>query len=164
MQDVVKQEIPTQTQFRLDNILVKNLSLEMPENIVTPVYGSEPTVQLELRNTSRALSRDNFSEVVLEATVRIRNGEDLQLLIEMSQAGIFYIEETDTEKRQILLNVHAPEILYPYLTHLIVDLMIKAGAPRIFLPPFDFRAVYEKRRELLQKKLAEEKITDSTPT
>lgn len=153
-----EQEIISQpSNFRLENILVKNLSLEIPKNVVTPSFSKDPTVQFELRNSSRPLSRDNYAEVLLEGTVRVRNGdEDLQLLIEVSQAGIFMLDEPDSEKRQRLLNIRAPEALYPYLSQLVADLMMRAGSPRIFLPPFNFESVYDKKRELLQKKMAEE--------
>jgi preprotein translocase subunit SecB len=140
--------------FRLENIIVKNLSLEIPENIVAPSFGKDPTVQLEMRNTSRPLSQDNFAEVMLEGTVRVRSGEDLQLLIEVSQAGIFQLEPGEAEARQHLLNVRAPETLYPYFSQLISELMSKAGAPRMFLPPFDFNAVYQQKRALMAQEEA----------
>ena len=144
-----------QSQFGLENILVKNLSLEIPENIVAPTFGqgSEPTLQMELRNHSRPLSQDNMAEVVLEATVRVKSGDELQLLIEIAQAGIFRVQEEDAEKRQQLLGILAPEILYPYLSQLLSDMMGRAGAPRIFLPPFNFKAVYAKKQEALKQKL-----------
>ena len=153
MAEVIQEEILQQRDFRLENILVKNLSLEIPKNVVTPSFEKEPTVQLELRNSSRPLSRDNYCEVLLEVTARVRSGENLQLLIEVSQAGIFFVGENDGDKRQSLLNVKAPEMLYPYLSSLVADLMSRAGSPRIFLPPFDFQAVYEKRQLLMKAQL-----------
>ena len=76
--------------FRMENMLVKNLSVEMPDNVVAPEFANNPNVQLELRNSSRPLSRDNYYEVLLDATVRVRADEEIQLLIEASQAGIFF--------------------------------------------------------------------------
>ena len=142
--------------FRMENMLVKNLSVEMPDNVVAPEFANNPNVQLELRNSSRPLSRDNYYEVLLDATVRVRADEEVQLLIEASQAGIFFVQNAATEERRLLLNVHAAEMLYPYLSQLICDLMTRAGAPRIFLPPFNFRAVYQEKRRVMKEKLAEE--------
>jgi preprotein translocase subunit SecB len=124
--------------FRLENILIKNMSLEMPENVVTPTFNATPTIKLELRNISRQLSRDNYYEVVLETTTKVLSGENVQLLVEISQGGIFYIENVEAKQRERLLNVHAPEMLYPYISQLLSDLMMRAGAPRIFLPPLIF--------------------------
>lgn len=141
--------------FRLDSIVVKNLSLEIPENVVAPVFTKKPEVQLELRNKSRPLNRDHYYEVQLEAAVHIKSSGELQVLIEVQQAGIFYFEEKAGQRQQEFLGIHAPTMLYPYLTYLVGDLMSHAGAPRVFLPPFNFALAYEKKQELMQKKLQE---------
>lgn len=146
--------------FRLENMLIKNLSLEIPENIVAPTFTKEkePNLQMELRNHSRPLSNSSYNEVILEATVRVKSGDDLQILIEVTQSGIFYVKEEDTEKRQLLLGVLSPEILYPYVSQIIADLLNKAGAPKIFLPPFNFKAIYEKKRQSMLEKLQKDEV------
>ncbi len=137
--------------FRLENVLLKNLSLEMPERVVAPSFSDSPNVNLEMRNSARNLKQENAYEASLELTARVRDGEDTVLLIEISQAGIFVIQNASAEQKQTLLNVHAPEILYPYASQCVSDLMLRAGAPRVFLPPFNFKALYQKKREYLQK-------------
>lgn len=142
--------------FRLETLGVKNLSVEVPESVVTPKFEDQPEVQLEMRSKTRPLSRDYYHEVVLEVTARVKNGSDLQVLIEVQHAGIFYVESDNSERRQRFLGIHAPTMMYPYLSHLIGEMMSYAGAPRVFLPPFDFAVVYEKKRELLRRKLEED--------
>ncbi len=148
--------------FRLENMLIKNLSLEIPENIVVPTFSKdkEPNLQMELRNNSRPLSNSDYTEVVLEAIVRVKSGEEIQILIEVTQSGIFYIKEEDAEKRQLLSGVLAPEILYPYVSQIISDLLGKAGVPKIFLPPFNFKAIYEKKRRSMLEKLKNDEQTN----
>lgn len=152
-----------QTVFRLENILVKNLSLEIPPAVVSPAFKQEPTVKLELRNTARELNRENYHEVVLEITLRLFSGEDLQLLIETSQAGVVFLQNAHGRVREEILNINAPEMLYPYASQMIGDLLMRAGAPRLFLPPFNFRALYAKKREAAEKKLAAE-TASQTPS
>lgn len=152
-----------QTVFRLENILVKNLSLEIPPSVVSPAFKQEPTVKLELRNTARGLNRENYHEVVLEITLRLFSGEDLQLLIETSQAGVVFLQNAHGRLREEILNISAPEMLYPYASQMIGDLLMRAGAPRLFLPPFNFRALYAKKREAAEKKLAAE-TASQTPS
>lgn len=164
MNQEIRQEIPRDQSFHLDNILIKNLSLEMPQDIVTPTFGNEPSIQLELRNNARALSRKNCSEVVLEATVKVNNDNKIQLLLEVSLSGIFFIDQPDAQRRQEVINIHAPELLYPYLSHLISDLMMRAGAPRMFLPPFNFRNVYERKQQFMKEKLAQDAGSDKMVT
>lgn len=146
--------------FRLENILIKNLSLEMPSKVVAPTLGQNPTMKMELRNASRRLSRENYYEVTLDANCRLMSGEETQLLIEASQAGVVFIENADAALRERILNIHAPEMLYPYICQLTGDLLMRAGAPRLFLPPFNFRALYEQKRRAMEKQLAADDSKD----
>lgn len=142
--------------FRIDNILVKSVSLEIPENLVAPDFGAAPHLNLEIRNTQRELSHPGAFEAAIEITARVTNGEKTQLLIEITQAGAFRIENANADARRFLLAVAAPETLYPYAAQMIGDLLQKAGGPRLFLPPFNFRELYEKKRAML-------KSADATP-
>ena len=142
------------TVFRLENITVKNLSLEIPTAVVSPAFKQEPVVKMELRNAARGLNRENYYEVTLEVTLRLFSGEELQLLLETSQAGVVFLQNADAKLREEILNINAPEMLYPYISQLVGDLLMRAGAPRLFLPPFNFRALYAKKREAAEKKIA----------
>ena len=142
--------------FRMENILIKNLSLETPSGAVSPALGKNPTMKIEMRNAARRLSRENYYEVTLDATCRMEDGDKTQLLVEVSQAGVIVVENADAPLRERILNIHAPEMLYPYVCQLAGDLMSRAGAPRVFLPPFNFRMLYEQKRRAMEKKLAEE--------
>ena len=149
--------------FRMENILIKNLSLEMPSKVVTPDFGEKPTMKIELRTSTRRLSRENYYEVVLEANCRLQNGEETQLLVEVAQAGVVLVENAPPQLRERILNIHAPEMLYPYISQTASDLLMRAGAPRLFLPPFNFRAVYEQKLRTAEKKIAEEKNSGDKP-
>lgn len=142
--------------FRLENMLVKNISLEVPERVDAPSFRGEPAVRLEMRNHSRVFPRPNCHEVSLEATARISDGDHTQLLVEVAQAGVFFLEGETPRQRETLLNVHAPEMLYPYVSQLLSDLAARAGAPRFYLPPFNFRALYEQKLRAIEKRQAEE--------
>ncbi|MGI9298653.1 MAG: protein-export chaperone SecB [Gammaproteobacteria bacterium] len=142
--------------FRLENILIKNLSLETPAKAVAPALGKNPTMKMEMRSAARRLSRENYYEVTLDATCRLLAGEETCLLVEASQAGVVCVENADPPLRDRILNIHAPEMIYPYVCQLAGDLLMRAGAPRLFLPPFNFRALYEQKRAAMEKKLAED--------
>ena len=148
---------PEGPQFRIENILIKNLSLEMPDKVVAPAFSQDPTIKMEMRNSSRKLSRDDYYEVTLDVTFRLQNGEEVQLLIEAAQSGIVFLQNADARQRDEILNIHAPEMLYPYACQLTSELMARAGAPRLFLPPFNFRDLHQKKVEAINKKIAAEK-------
>ena len=142
--------------FRLENMLVKNISLEIPERVDFPSFRAEPVIRMEMRNRSRPFPREHCHEVLLEVTARINDGEETQLLVEVSQAGIFFIQGETPQQREVLLNVHATETLYPYVAQMLADLAARAGAPRFFPPPFNFRALYEQKRRAVEKREKQE--------
>lgn len=132
--------------FRVENMFVKNISLEIPDRVDFPTFRAEPAIRMEMRNRARAYPRPNCHEVVLEVTARVNDGDDTQVLVEVAQSGVFFIQGETPRQREVMLNVHAPEILYPYVAQLLADLAARAGAPRFFPPPFNFRALYEQKR------------------
>ena len=142
--------------FRVENMLVKNISLEIPDRVDVPTFRGEPAIRMEMRNRSRPFPRESCHEVVLEVTARVNDGDETQLLVEISQAGVFMIKGETAEQREILLNVHAPETLYPYVSQLLADLCARAGAPRFFPPPFNFRTLYDQKRRAVEKREKEE--------
>lgn len=145
--------------FRMENILIKNLSLEMPAKVVSPTFSKTPTIKMELRNAARQLSRDNYYEVTLEVTFRLIDGEDVQLLIEAAQGGIVMLENVNAAQRDKILNIHVPEMLYPYCCQLMSDLMMRAGAPRLFLPPFNFQALHQQKQQAAKAAAAKKEET-----
>ena len=152
---VESQKPPSRLVLRVENILVKNLSLEIPEKVVTPSFKEEPIIEMELRNFSRRLNREDCYEVTLEAVMRLQSGDQVQMLIELTQAGVVVLQHADERQRREFLNIHAPEMLYPYTSQLVGDLVMRAGGPRVFLPPFNFRAMYEKKRRAIQQTIDE---------
>ena len=138
--------------LRVDNILLKNVSLEMPDGVVAPRFSQNPNVNLEIRNSARQLDTPDRFEAALEITARVRDGDRTIILIEIAQAGVFVVAGATAAQKQTMLQVHAPEILYPYASQCVCDLMLRAGAPRIFLPPFNFKALFEKKREHLRRR------------
>lgn len=142
--------------LRVENIIVKSLSLEMPDKVVAPAFKEKPAVKMEMRNSSRRLSQENYYEVTLEMTFRAESGGETQLLIEAVQSGILFLQNADGAAREEALNIRVPEMLYPYLCQLTSDLMQRAGAPRMFLPPFNFRELHLQKKRALKEKLASE--------
>ena len=137
--------------LKVENIFVKGVSLEIGEGIVVPTFQKAPHVNLEIRNTLRPLSEEGTTEVALEITARIEEEGKTVILVEVIQTGIFNISNAGANERQLLLNIAAPEMLYPYACQTISDLMSKAAMPRIFLPPVNFKDIYRQKTELLKK-------------
>jgi len=79
---------------------------------------------------------------VLTLTVTAKMGEETAFLVEVQQAGIFYVVGIDGEPlRQVLATV-GPNILFPYARESIDALVVKGGFPPLMLSPVNFDALY----------------------
>ncbi|NCZ63690.1 MAG: protein-export chaperone SecB, partial [Cellvibrionales bacterium] len=102
----------------------------------------QPSVNVDLNTKSSRVDDDGNHEVVLTLTVTAKMGEDTAFLVEVQQAGIFYVVGIDGEPlRQVLATV-GPNILFPYARESIDALVVKGGFPPLMLSPVNFEALY----------------------
>jgi preprotein translocase subunit SecB len=68
--------------------------------------------------------------------------EETAFLVEVQQAGIFFVVGIEGEAlRQVLATV-GPNILFPYARESIDALVVKGGFPPLMLAPVNFEALY----------------------
>ena len=106
-------------------------------------------MQIELNTRTNRLDDGRF-EVVLMLNLEARSGESTLFMVELQQAGIFRIEETDEEKHREALGVTCPDILFPYARETVDTLLVKGTFPPFMLAPVNFETLYaeaRKRRE-----------------
>ena len=138
--------------LRIDRVYLRDLSFESPR--APGVFASEwqPQFQIELNTRANRLDDGRF-EVVLTLTLEAKSAESTLLVVELQQAGIFLIEETDEERRREALGVACPEVLFPYARETVDTLLVKGTFPPFMLAPVSFEALYaetKKRREAAQ--------------
>lgn len=143
---------PTRTTLGIDRIYLRDLSFESPQ--APAVFTSEwkPQFQIELNTRANRLDDGRF-EVVLMLNLEARSGESTLFMVELQQAGIFRIEETDEEKHREALGVACPDVLFPYARETVDTLLVKGTFPPFMLAPVNFDALYaeaKKRREAAQ--------------
>jgi len=127
--------------FALQKIYLKDCSFESPN---APAIFSEPwnpSIQLNM-HTSSSLVGENAHEVVLHTTLEAKLGEKVALLIEVQQAGIFQIMDSEGEELKSLLACRCPEMLYPFSRQVICDLAAQGGFPQLLLQPMDFDQLF----------------------
>ena len=142
--------------LRLQSVYLKDVSVETPDDSGgLPNYGTDPGLSLEMRNHFRALStKDGVEaiEAVIRLTVKIQTDGKTVLLIQISQAGLFEIISATPQQKEAILHVNAMEVLYPFAHQCACDMMTRTGAPRIFLPPMDFRSLYRQKLAAVESK------------
>ncbi len=141
-QAAAQQDAPQQ-QFSLQRIYCKDVSFESPATPEIFRKSYQPKVNIDLNTRSNAIDENGNFEVVLTLTATSKVEEETAFLVEVQQAGIFYITGFETEQLRMVLGTAAPNILFPYAREAIDGLVVKGGFPALMLAPVNFEALYQ---------------------
>lgn len=141
-QAAAAQENPQQ-QFAMQRIYNKDVSFESPATPDVFRKQWQPKINVDLNTKSNAIDEEGNYEVVLTITLTAKIDEETAFLVEVQQAGIFYITGFEGENLRRLLGTAAPNVLFPYARENIDSLVVKGGFPAIMLSPVNFDALYQ---------------------
>ena len=132
--------------FSVERLYVKDLSLEVPHAPQIFLEQGEPEVDMRV-STGNTKLEDGFYSVDVTVTVTAKlNEEHTMFLNEVTQSGIFRLENIPEEDVQLLLGVACPNILFPYAREAISNSVTRAGFPPVLLAPINFEAIYEEQQ------------------
>lgn len=136
----------------IQRVYIKDVSFESPQ--APAIFQSKDTQALDLKlNVKGGLLDKDIYEVELQiaitATPPEPKGDSAKALfcIEVTQAGIFNIQNFEGEELNSILHTTCPTILYPYATALISDLASRATFMPLHLAPVNFEALYAERQK-----------------
>ena len=134
-------EQPAQ-KFEIQKIYVKDLSFETPNSpkIFTEKWNPKTDVHIQTENNKLD---EKIFEVTIIVTVTASQDEKTAFLVEVKQAGIFFIEHFPEEQHKQLLGSYCPNILFPFAREVIAELVTKGGFPQLLLNPVNFDALYQ---------------------
>jgi preprotein translocase subunit SecB len=144
--------------IEMRKIYTKDISYEAPG---TPeIFTADWTPQLtqEMHNSHKQIGEDIY-ESVLTVTITVKLGDKTAYLIEVSQAGIFYMPGHVDEGLEKAFGIFCPTVLFPYVREVISDLSCRGGFPALVLPNVNFYAMYEeyvRQKETSQENTAHE--------
>lgn len=81
-----------------------------------------------------------------------KNDTESLFILDIKYAGVIIVEATDDIN--MLLYVHCPHILFPYLRHLVHVLTANGGYQPIMLPMIDFATIY--KQYLVRKEMGKD--------
>lgn len=132
--------------FAIQKLYVTDISLESP-NTPMAFLNNEAEPQFEVQFRHEAKGFDNgFFETSLTVTAKAVAGEHTLFLVELTQAGMFQIENIPQTELEPILSISCPNILFPYLREAISDLTTRAGFPPLMLQPINFEAIFMQQR------------------
>jgi preprotein translocase subunit SecB len=133
--------------FAIEKIYVKDLSLEVPNSPQIFLARETPQVNVQLRTEGGPIDAGIF-EVKLTITVEATLSEKRVLfLVEITQAGIFRIQNAPEDELELILGIGCPNILFPYARETISDAVTRAGFHPVLLAPVNFEALYQQSRQ-----------------
>ncbi|MBP8098798.1 MAG: protein-export chaperone SecB [Arenimonas sp.] len=132
---------PSQAQFTVDKIYVKDVSFEAPNAPRVFNEQGQPQLSMNLNQKVGRLEGDSF-EVVLGVTLTCTMNEKTVYLAEVEQAGIFGLTGFDDRTLDMMLGTYCPNVLFPYVRQSISDLITSGGFPPFYMQPINFEALY----------------------
>ncbi len=131
-------------QFALQRIYLKDMSFESPM-VISDRPTTKPSLAQDLHTKVDKVG-DNHYEVVLHLTITVKQDENVMFLVEVHQAGLFYITGLEQEQIKHVVSSTCPSILFPYARETIDSLAVRGGFQPLMLPPVNFDALYAKSR------------------
>jgi preprotein translocase subunit SecB len=126
--------------FTLERIYLKDFSFESPNPPQSFKTTESPVVDVGVRTMSAfAEGMENAMEVVVTVAVRAEVSGRSYFAVEIQQAGLFVMKNIPEDRLPFLLQVHCPNILYPYARATVADLVIRGGFQPLHLRPANFR-------------------------
>jgi preprotein translocase subunit SecB len=128
--------------FEIQKIYVKDLSFETPNSpkIFTEEWNPKTDVHIQTENDKLD---ENVFEIVITVTVTATHEEATAFLVEIKQAGIFFLENFPEDQHKQLLGSYCPNILFPFAREAVAELVTKGGFPQLLLNPVNFDALYQ---------------------
>jgi preprotein translocase subunit SecB len=131
-----------QPQFALQQIYIKDLSFEAPKTPASfATQQLEPEIKLNLKNSHTTVATDTY-EIVLHVSVHATVKDSTLFLVEIDQAGIFFIKGYPPVELSKLIGTYCPTTLFPYVRETIASTIGKGGFPPMLLQPINFDALY----------------------
>jgi preprotein translocase subunit SecB len=137
-------------QLLLQRVYLKDLSFESPAapDVFRKQY--QPQVSLDLRTRSSAME-DDHHEVVLTITITAKIEEETAFLVEVQQAGIFYVKGIEGEELRRILAIYCPNVLFPYARETIDTIVTKGTYPALMLAQVNFEGLYAQAMQQAQQ-------------
>lgn len=131
--------------FHVEKIYVKDISFESPGAPEVFSNRNEPKVEFNLGTGTLQKGEDHY-EVTLQITAKVKDGEKVLFLVEVTYAGLFLMRNLPKEHMATTLGIECPHIIYPYVRRIVSDLVMEGGFKPMVLDPINFAMLYHQAR------------------
>ena len=125
-------------------VYLKDFSFETPNSPLIFTKKWEPEIKVEFQTSTKEVDTGLY-EVVVTLTVTTSVDGETAYLAEVHQAGIFVMKGFDQKDLHMQQNVFCVQILYPYSSAAVSDLVTRGGFQQLVLSPLNFQQMYSNR-------------------
>ncbi|MBF0116872.1 MAG: protein-export chaperone SecB [Magnetococcales bacterium] len=131
--------------FHVEKLYLKDLSFENPNAPEIFREENEPQIDFNLETGATQKGAEHF-EATLHVTVKMVRQERTLFLVDLTFAGLFLLRNMPRELIAPMLGIECPSILFPYVRHLVSEMVTQGGFRPIVLDPINFSALYHQSR------------------
>lgn len=140
-------------QFAIQRIYIKDVSFESPNSPATFLEEWKPDINVGIQSQIKRLNNENV-EVILSVNVEAKQNDKTAFMVEVQQAGIFFVKGFKDQEMGPLLGIGAPNALFPYAREAVTDLITRGSFPQFVLQPVNFEAMYAQQVAQQEKQQA----------
>ena len=133
--------LPQGPDFTVEKLYVKDLSFEAPNAPQVFNEQGQPDLQMKLNQKVQRLA-DTAFEVSLGITLTCTINGKTAYLAEVEQCGVFGLGGMEDHILDAMLGIQCPNILYPYASAAVGQLITSGGFPPFPMQPINFDALY----------------------
>lgn len=134
-------DAPMGPTFTVEKLYVKDVSFEAPNAPQVFNEQGQPDLQMKLNQKVQRLAENAF-EVSLGITLTCTLNGKTAYLAEVEQAGVFGLGGMDDQMMDAMLGIQCPNILYPYASAAVGQMITAGGFPPFPMQPINFEALY----------------------
>ena len=127
--------------FTVEKLYVKDVSFEAPNAPQVFNEQGQPDLQMKLNQKVQRLGENAF-EVSLGITLTCTINGRTAYLAEVEQAGVFGLGGFEEHILDAMLGTQCPNILFPYASAAVGQLIVSGGFPPFPMQPINFDALY----------------------
>ena len=138
-------EEQVQPQLALERIYTKDISFEVPgAQVFTKQW--QPELNINLSSAAEKIDPNHY-EVSLKVVVQATNENETAFIVDVTQSGIFLVDNVEEDRLPYILGAYCPNILFPFLRESVNDLVTKGSFPQLLLAPVNFDQAYQQTLE-----------------
>lgn len=117
----MSEEQQTQPQLALERLYTKDISFEVPgPQVFTKQW--QPELNINLSSSAEKIDPTHF-EVSLKVVVQANNEGETAFIVDVTQSGIFLIDNIEEDRLPYILGAYCPNILFPFLREAVNPMM-----------------------------------------